>query len=279
MVLTVLLLSAQLLMMAMPVTTHELEFRPMESEFPMIETSGMLVEGRVVSITCSAVTPAASPPPELNWNLQQDSQNQIEENGNRTFTTKIQENVTLLEKHNGFNITCLARYPLNGGCTVTAVGTLTLDVLYIMVDISPSDPVSVGSMVNLTCSCRGNPPLVHFGWIMITDGRPELISVNTAVYSFKVTNSDRGRLYFCGCGNSYVTKFSLGHQLMFEGDRQSEVVGAQVIVKILGIIMLVGALVIFVWWFRSRRSTKPVKFQQDAAEADYVNKVVEIQAS
>ncbi|KAL7373975.1 hypothetical protein ABVT39_018758 [Epinephelus coioides] len=100
-----------------------------------------------------------------------------------------------------------------------------------MVVISPSDPVSIGNVVNLTCSCRGNLPLVRFGWIMITDGRPELISVNTAVYSFKVTNSDR----------------------------QSEVVGAQVIVKILGIIMLVGALVIFEWWFRSRRSTKPVK--------------------
>lgn len=84
--------------------------------------------------------------------------------------------------------------------------------------ISPSDPVSVGSLVNLTCSCRGNPPVVHFVWFMMSDGRLELIRDDTQVYGFKVTHSDRGRLFYCGCRNYLDIQLSTGHQLVFEGE-------------------------------------------------------------
>ncbi|MGL4849127.1 MAG: hypothetical protein ACRC28_09410, partial [Clostridium sp.] len=87
-----------------------------------------------------------------------------------------------------------------------------------MVVISPTDPVSVGSVVNLTCSCRGNPPVVHFVWFMISDGRLEQIRVDTQVYGFEVTSSDRGRLYYCGCRNDLDIQLSTGCQLIFEGN-------------------------------------------------------------
>ena len=86
--------------------------------------------------------------------------------------------------------------------------------------ISPTDPVSVGSVVNLTCSCRGNPPVVNFVWFRISDGRLELIKDDAQVYGFKVTHGDRGRMYFCGCRNDLDIELSTGRQLMFEGDQK-----------------------------------------------------------
>ncbi|KAI3355124.1 hypothetical protein L3Q82_017997 [Scortum barcoo] len=127
---------------------------------PRIEISGDLKEKESVTITCSALTPCPHSPPKLTWNLQQHSHNKIEENTDRSFTTKIQKNITLTDKHDGYNITCSATYPVKEGVK-TAEETKTLSVSYppsdTMVVISPTDPVSVGSVVNLTCSCRGKP--------------------------------------------------------------------------------------------------------------------------
>ncbi|XP_078136704.1 myelin-associated glycoprotein-like isoform X2 [Sander vitreus] len=235
---------------------------------PRIEISGDLKEKESVTISCSASTPCPHSPPKLTWNLQQDPHNNIEENTDQTVTTKIQKTITLSDTHDGFTISCSATYPVNEGREVkTAEERKTLSVSYppedVMVVISSTDPVSVGSMVNLTCSCRGNPPVVNFVWFMISDGRLELIKADTQVYGFKVTNGDRGRLYFCGCRNDLDIQLSTGCQLIFEGEQ----VGVEVILKILGVIMLVSTLVIFECWFRSRRSTEPVKVRHLSYEA------------
>ncbi|XP_034561973.1 sialic acid-binding Ig-like lectin 7 [Notolabrus celidotus] len=248
---------------------------------PRIEISGDLKEEESVTITCSALTPCPHSPPKLTWSLQSDSLNNMEENTDGTFTTQIQESITLSEHHDGYNITCSATYPVNEGRDVrTAEETKTLSVSYsprnTSVLISPSDPVSAGSTVNLTCSCRGNPPVVHFVWYRISDGRLELIKVDSQVYVLKVTSSDRGRSFLCGCRNDRDIQLSTGLQLIFEGDHSSEPVGLEVVLKILGILLLVSTLIIFEWWFRSRRSMKPVK---EAEEADYVNTAAEFPSS
>ncbi|XP_037613396.1 B-cell receptor CD22-like isoform X2 [Sebastes umbrosus] len=247
---------------------------------PSIEISGDLKENQSVTITCSAFTPCPHSPPELTWTLQQDPHNKIEENTDGTFTTKIQTTFTLSDEHDGFIITCSARYPVNEGKDFkTAEERTTLSVSHSLRDtsvvINPTDPVSVGSVVNLTCSCRGNP-VVNFVWFMTSDGRLEINKVDTQVYGFTVTSSDRGRLYYCGCRNDLDIQLSTGRQLVFEGDQQSGLIGVQVIVKILGIILLVSTLVIFECWFRSRNSTKPMK---DAVELDYVNSAFALQPS
>ncbi|KAM9337568.1 sialic acid-binding Ig-like lectin 14 [Symphorus nematophorus] len=143
---------------------------------PRIEISGDLQEKESVTITCSAFTPCPHSPPKLTWNLQQDSHNKTEENTDGTFTTKIQETITLSEQHDGYNITCSARYPVNGGKDVkTVVGTRILSVSHApkdtSVSISPSGSVSAGSWVNLTCSSRAKPPISSFTWFKdSTDG-------------------------------------------------------------------------------------------------------------
>ncbi|XP_033964675.1 sialoadhesin-like isoform X2 [Pseudochaenichthys georgianus] len=249
---------------------------------PTIEIPGDLKEAESVTVTCSAPAPCPHSPPKLTWTLQQDPPNTMEENPDRTFTTKIQKTLTLTDQHDGFNITCSASYPVNEGKYVkTAEETKTLHVSYapkdVTVVVSPADPVSVGSMVNLTCSCRGIRAADGFAWLMMmSDGRLHTMEDNTQLYVFEVTNRDRGRSYFCGCRNVLGLQLSKGRALIFEDDQQVGTADGHLILKMLGIIMLISTMVIFECWFRSRRSSKPEK---DAAEADYVNRVVELQTS
>ncbi|XP_035984477.1 myelin-associated glycoprotein-like [Fundulus heteroclitus] len=94
---------------------------------PSINIPADLKEHQSVTISCSALTPCPHSPPELTWNLQQDSHRQTEKNTEGTFTTKIQENITLSDTHDGYNISCSATYPVNGG-SKTAETEVTLSV-------------------------------------------------------------------------------------------------------------------------------------------------------
>ncbi|XP_008302769.1 sialic acid-binding Ig-like lectin 7 [Stegastes partitus] len=143
---------------------------------PRIDILGELKEKESVTISCSAFTLCPHSPPKLIWNLQQDSHNQIEENTDRTFTSKIQQTITLSDTHDGYNISCSATYPVDEGKHgKTAKTQRTLNVSYApketSASISPSDLVSTGTWVNLTCSSRANPPISSFTWfIKTTDG-------------------------------------------------------------------------------------------------------------
>ncbi|XP_071340522.1 B-cell receptor CD22-like isoform X1 [Trachinotus anak] len=169
---------------------------------PRIQISGDLKEAESVTITCSAPTPCPHSPPKLTWNLQQDPHNKIEENTDGTFTTKIQETITLTDRHDGSSITCSARYPVDGGRDAkTAEDTLTLSVSYApkntSASISPSGLVSAGSWVKLTCSSRAKPPVSRFTWFnKTTDGA--MILSEGDFYSFRAT--DEG-VYYCVATN------------------------------------------------------------------------------
>ncbi|XP_035772206.1 sialic acid-binding Ig-like lectin 9 [Neolamprologus brichardi] len=120
--------------------------------------------------------------------------------------------------------------------------------------ISPTGPVSVGSMVTLTCSCQANPPVDSYVWFMTSGDKLEMIKADTKVYSFEVTKLDRDKLFYCSCGNHLDIQISAGSQLLFEGDEHW---GKMTVMKTVGIIIMVSTLVIFECWFRSRRPNKP----------------------
>ncbi|KAK2886807.1 hypothetical protein Q8A73_020753 [Channa argus] len=230
---------------------------------PIIKIPGDVKEKESVTITCSALTPCPHSPPKLTWTLQQDPHTNIV-NTNGTFTTKIQETITLSDRHDGSTISCSATYPVNGGRDVrTAETQETLRVSYsprdTAVEISPTGPVSVGKVVNLTCSCRANPPVLQFTWLMISDGRLQLLKAHAQIYSFKVTDRDRHRLFYCECRNDLGFELSKGCQLTFDGSHVSQLFTVPVLVKILEIAMLICTLIIFECCFRLRFSTKPVK--------------------
>ncbi|XP_015251764.1 PREDICTED: myelin-associated glycoprotein-like [Cyprinodon variegatus] len=126
---------------------------------PSIKISvGDLNEHQSVILSCSAVTPCPHSPPELTWNLQQDSEKKTEKNPDGTFITKIQETITLSDPLEGY-IRCSARYPVNGGFK-TAETKVTLNVSS---SNSPSGLLSAGSWMELSCSSRAKPP-ASFNW-------------------------------------------------------------------------------------------------------------------
>ncbi|XP_043960718.1 myelin-associated glycoprotein-like [Gambusia affinis] len=131
---------------------------------PRIEISGEMKEKNSVTVTCSAPTPCPQSPPELTWNLQPNPHRQMGRNTDGTFTTTIQQDITLSEIHNGYNIFCSARYPVDEGEHKTANTNVTLSVSYSPKNTSVSITLTKGRWVELLCSSRANPPVSVFTW-------------------------------------------------------------------------------------------------------------------
>uniref|UniRef100_A0A8P4KE94 Ig-like domain-containing protein n=1 Tax=Dicentrarchus labrax TaxID=13489 RepID=A0A8P4KE94_DICLA len=228
---------------------------------PRIEISGDLKEKQSVTITCSAFTPCPHSPPKLTWNLQQDSHNQIEENTDGTFTTKIQESITLSDQHDGYNITCSVRYPVNEGKdNKTAEERKTLSVSYApkdtSVSISPSGLVSAGSWVNLTCSSRAKPPVSRFTWFKNSKDGPMIVSEGQ-FYSFNVTD---GGVYYCVAMNDFGNQSSSWIHL------NSAVSSLQWGLAVRGIIVVILiCTALCVWWFKWKHQT-PQQTQSQRGE-------------
>ncbi|MEQ2305348.1 hypothetical protein AMECASPLE_036874 [Ameca splendens] len=199
----------------------ELHPRPNSKRGPLSPDCGINISGgdlkehQSVTITCSALTPCPHSPPELTWNLQQDSHRQTEKNTDGTFTTKIQENITLSDTHDGYNIRCSARYPVNGG-NKTAETNMTLSVSYAprntSASIRPSDLVSAGSWVELNCSSRAKPP-ASFTWFRKSKHGAINVSVGQ-VYRFNVTE---GGEFYCVATNDLGHQTSSRISLTFKG--------------------------------------------------------------
>uniref|UniRef100_A0AAQ6IVK4 Ig-like domain-containing protein n=1 Tax=Anabas testudineus TaxID=64144 RepID=A0AAQ6IVK4_ANATE len=101
-----------------------LQINVKDSLSPRIKISKVnLKEKESVTISCSAFTPCPHSPPKLTWSLQQDPHNNREENTDGTFTTQIQETITLSDKRDGYNISCSATYPVNEGRDVRTAET------------------------------------------------------------------------------------------------------------------------------------------------------------
>ncbi|KAL4000847.1 signal-regulatory protein delta [Sarotherodon galilaeus] len=222
---------------------------------PNITIPGDLKEKQSVTITCSALTPCPHSPPQLTWNLTQDSHNKIEENTDGSFTTKIQQTITLSDTHDGKKISCSARYPVNQGKdTKTAETEETLSVSYTpkntSASISPSGLVSAGSWVNLTCSSRAKPPVSSFTWFK--KSRDGAVKVSEGeIYSFNVTD---GGVYYCVATND------LGNQTSAEinvtvGDTLWLLLGV-ILATIVLLLLILFCLIIFVWSLKSNQQTQ-----------------------
>ncbi|XP_029978677.1 B-cell receptor CD22-like [Sphaeramia orbicularis] len=245
---------------------------------PSIEVSHQqLKEKESVTITCSALTPCPHSPPKLTWNLQPDAANNMEENTDRTLTTKIQQIITVSDQHDGYNISCSAAYPVDEGRNKTAETNITLSVSYApkntSVSISPSGSLCSGMWVNLTCSSRAKPPVSNFTWFKTSTHGPIRVSEGD-VYSFSLTNDTEGD-YYCEATNDLGKQKSSVIHMNIEGNVDLWLFIYNR-VKIFEIVLLISTLIIFECWFRSRHSNKPVQVQPTVEEV-YVNAVFESQ--
>ncbi|XP_023181572.1 B-cell receptor CD22-like [Xiphophorus maculatus] len=223
---------------------------------PSIDLPSDLKEHQSVTVTCSAFTPCPHSPPKLTWNLQQDSLRQTEKNTDGTFTTKIQETITLSDTHDGYNIRCSAKYPVIGGIK-TAETEETLSVSYAprntFASISPSGLVSAGSRVELSCFSRAKPP-PSFTWFWKSKHGEVDVSVGPA-YNLSVT--EKGE-YYCVASNNLGSQTSSVIHLNIEESR----VSIYSTMTIVGLVMLCGAVIIFECWLRF--SKKPAEDTNEA---------------
>ncbi|XP_033988231.1 sialic acid-binding Ig-like lectin 7 isoform X2 [Trematomus bernacchii] len=225
---------------------------------PTIEIPGDLKEAESVTVTCSAPAPCPHSPPKLTWTLQQDPPNTMEENPDRTLTTKIQKTLTLTDQHDGFNITCSASYPLNEGEDVKTEETMTLHVSYAPKDTfasvsRPSGSVSAGSWVELSCSSRAQPPVSSFTWFKESQDGDMKVSQGE-IYSFNATEGGR---YYCVATNALGEETSPKIQLANGGAVQldgSSLWGG-VVGGIIGIMILI-CFAVAVWWLKSKHTTQ-----------------------
>ncbi|XP_014830190.1 PREDICTED: vascular cell adhesion protein 1-like [Poecilia mexicana] len=156
--------------------------------------------------------------------------------------------------HDGYNISCSARYPVIGG-TKTAETEVTLNVSYAPKDtsasISPSGLVSAGSWVELSCSSRAKPP-PRFTWFRIS--RHEAINVSVGqVYNF---SASEGGEYYCVATNELGNKTSSVILVITKGENLL----VPVTVVIIVVICFLVFLVVSIWYFMSKHSA-PQKAQ------------------
>ncbi|XP_059183157.1 B-cell receptor CD22-like [Centropristis striata] len=138
-----------------------------------VSPSGLVSAGSWVNLTCSS---RAKPPvSRFTWF----------KNSKDGAISVAEGDFYSLNVTDGGDYYCVATNDL--GNEMSPVISLTIEdsLRDTSVVISPTDPVSVGSVVNLTCSCRGNPPVVNFVWFMISDGRLEMIQADTHFMALK----------------------------------------------------------------------------------------------
>ncbi|XP_043960723.1 vascular cell adhesion protein 1-like isoform X2 [Gambusia affinis] len=238
-------------------------FLPDSAWSPRVEISGEMKEKNSVTVTCSAPTPCPQSPPGLTLNLQPNPLRQMERNTDGTFTTTIQQNVTLSEIHDGYNITCFARYPMNGWEPKTANTDVTLSVSYSPKNTSVSITLIKGRWVEMHCSSRANPPVSTFTWFEKTSIGAMKVAEGEH-YGLHVT--EKGT-YYCVATNDVGSQASpeihlglpamaveLAHEVL--GRKGIESAEVQIpILTVLGIVMLVCVLKIILWLHRKRPYT------------------------
>ncbi|XP_033841496.2 sialoadhesin-like [Periophthalmus magnuspinnatus] len=215
---------------------------------PTIEVSGKQTETEVVTITCSAVTPCPHAPPQLTWDLHQGTAHITETSG--TFTTKITQNITLTDAHDGLMIKCNAAYPVSGRFKM-ADSKVTLSVSYgpknTSVEVSPSGSLSAGQSVTLSCSSRAKPPVHHFTWFRHSSQGPANVSQGHT-YSFNLTEEGQ---YYCVASNTLGNQSSQNITLSITGEAGdvTKWLPAVIVLLVASII-----LIVLVWYFKFRRT-------------------------
>ncbi|XP_064805685.1 B-cell receptor CD22-like isoform X1 [Oncorhynchus masou masou] len=233
-----------------PDKSVEIDVRAFPSS-PILTVSGEVKEGTPVSLNCSAVAPCPEHPPELTWTLptQFTSENQLQENPDQTKSVLSTVTFTPSYLHHEKNITCTAVYPV-GTSNKTAEHNMMLNVSFSPKDtsasISPADPVSVGSCVNLTCSSTANPPVTTFTWFQISEGNSTQVASGQS-YTLNVTVGGGGQ-YVCEARNSHGCGKSNEVQLAIKGQEETvNTMASGIAAGTLGALLLISLISLFVW--------------------------------
>ncbi|XP_017210802.1 sialic acid-binding Ig-like lectin 14 [Danio rerio] len=165
-----------------------------------------VLEGRSVSLRCSAETLCSIPPATLTWS----SAGKIL----LSESSKLQElvvsalNFTAAPRHHRVTFTCSISYQLQDN-NKTARSSIPLHVQYspknTSVSVFPSNSVLVGHSVTLTCSSEANPAVLIYSWSRETKGQLEMLQTGETL-TFNETALSHSGLYICTAQNKHGTQ-------------------------------------------------------------------------
>uniref|UniRef100_A0A8C2BAG6 Ig-like domain-containing protein n=1 Tax=Cyprinus carpio TaxID=7962 RepID=A0A8C2BAG6_CYPCA len=165
-----------------------------------------VLEGRSVSLRCSAETLCSSPPPTLTWS----STPRIplsESSGLEELISDL--NFTATHRQHRVTFTCTITYQLQDE-TKTAQDSITLHVQYspknTSVSVLPSSSVLEGGSVTLTCSSDANPA-VNYTWSRESEGQMEQLQTGDTFTFDRIDLKHRG-WYHCTAQNQHGTQNS-----------------------------------------------------------------------
>uniref|UniRef100_A0A8C2IP03 Ig-like domain-containing protein n=1 Tax=Cyprinus carpio TaxID=7962 RepID=A0A8C2IP03_CYPCA len=165
-----------------------------------------VMEKTRVNLSCSAEAPCPKQPPTISWSNIPESAHittQLQEKPEKTQSVFSYMTFKASYKDHRKNITCTATYPRNTSNDSTVESTITLKVLFspkeTHITIDPSDSVSAGTNVTLTCKSKASPDKMNYTWYKL--GQEKELDFGEQL-TFNV-NRNCGGWYFCTAKNIY----------------------------------------------------------------------------
>uniref|UniRef100_A0A8C1ZQH1 Ig-like domain-containing protein n=1 Tax=Cyprinus carpio TaxID=7962 RepID=A0A8C1ZQH1_CYPCA len=182
-----------------------------------------VMEETRVNLSCSAEAPCPKQPPTISWSNIPESAHittQLQEKPDKTQSVFSYMTFKASYKDHRKNITCTATYPRNTSNDSTVESTITLKVLFspkeTHITIDPSDSVSAGTNVTLTCKSKASPNEMNYTWYKL--GQEKELDFGEQL-TFNV-NRNCGGWYFCTAKNKYGNQTSKEIQLIVAGEYQ-----------------------------------------------------------
>ncbi|XP_048029706.1 sialic acid-binding Ig-like lectin 12 isoform X2 [Megalobrama amblycephala] len=177
-----------------------------------------VMEETTVNLSCSAEAPCPKQPPTISWTYIPESANittQLKEKPDKTQSVFSRMTFKASYMDHRRNISCTATYPRKTSNDTTVETTVMLRVLFppkeTRITIVPSDSVSVGTNVTLTCKSKANPSNdMNYTWYK--RGYENQLDFGEQL-TFTV-NRKNGGWYFCTAKNKHGIQKSEEIQLI-----------------------------------------------------------------
>uniref|UniRef100_A0A8C2IRI5 Ig-like domain-containing protein n=1 Tax=Cyprinus carpio TaxID=7962 RepID=A0A8C2IRI5_CYPCA len=186
-----------------------------------------VMEETTVNLSCSAEAPCPKQPPTISWSNIPESAHittQLQEKPDKTHSVFSYMTFKASYKDHRKNISCTATFPRNTPKDTTVESTVMLRIQFppkeTHITIDPSDSVSVGTNVTLTCKSKASPSNdIIFSWYKWGDSK-RLDYREQMTFGANRTNAG---WYFCIAENKYGIQKSKEIQLIVAGELNSEI--------------------------------------------------------
>ncbi|XP_052399127.1 B-cell receptor CD22-like [Carassius gibelio] len=184
-----------------------------------------VMEEGTVNLSCSAEAPCPKQPPAISWSNIPDSASitlKLQKNTDKTQSVFSHMTFKASYKDHRKNISCTATYPRNRSNDSTVETIMMLKVLFspkeTHIIIDPSDSISVGTNVTLTCKSKASPNEMNYTWFK--RGQEKELDFGEQL-TLNVNRRSEG-WYFCTAKNIHGNQTSEEIQLIVAGSASLE---------------------------------------------------------